>query len=445
MFEAYSRSANSLQTVLEPSHAFVTERRIATAETGRYLSLAAAFLLLGCRTLDPSERSEPSARPGERAAAAPLMQEPAVPVAVHAASTPVIEPTCPERMALVPGGEVWIGSDPEEHWSADESPRYQTRLAPYCLDRTEVTAAAYSACVEGRRCTPAGTDSPNCTFGRSRRLDHPINCVDFAQAERFCAARGARLPNEAEWEFAARGGAAALRYPWGDESPHGRACWNGEPHTCQVGRFPAGAFGLFDLSGNVWEWTSDFYGPYPWPPPTSPSRVYRGGSWSRRFEKWMHTRLRNRAAPWHSGSHLGFRCALTPPGVECPFGTLPDGRCRHGVITRTCAPGSAWNGVRCAEPGAPLCAPGRHEEPGFGCIPDENGPVATTEDNRAEVRKVTRTRTPGYDSDCQKTRRDRPNAFRYSGGTHDARNEVGRSQGCKNRDVGVGWNSVCCP
>ena len=430
--------------MLEPGHAFVTEPRVALLSLGRWLPLLAALAGSGCDKSAALEQTRAPAHADRATSAVASGEVVPLPVAVRA-PTSALEPACPERMALVPGGEAWIGSDPAEHQSADESPRYQTRLAPYCLDRTEVTAAAYSACVEGKRCTPAATNSPNCTWGRRDRLDHPINCVDFHQAEHFCAARGARLPTEAEWEFAARGGSATQRYSWGDESPHGRACWNGEPHTCVVARFPAGAFGLFDLSGNVWEWTSDFYGPYPWPPLESPSRVYRGGSWSRRFEKWMHTRLRNRSAPSDSGSHLGFRCALTPPGVECPFGDLPDGRCRHGVLTRSCSPGYAWNGVRCAEPGAPRCASGRHEEPGFGCILNVERPAVASEDNRAEVRKVSRTRSPEYDSDCQKTRRDRPKAFRYSGGTHDARNEVGRSQGCKNRDVGVGWNSACCP
>jgi formylglycine-generating enzyme required for sulfatase activity len=404
--------------------------------------LGAALSLLGCGRADGAARHESPVASASVSAAPSAVASVSPP---SSAVAPAPEPKCPEGMALIPGGEAWIGADSAERFSTDESPRFLTRLAPYCLDRTEVTTKAYAACVGAKNCTAAGTDSPNCTINHPSRADHPINCVDFTQAERFCSARGARLPTEAEWEFAARGGPKATRYPWGNESPVGRACWNGEPHTCKVGKFPADTFGVFDLSGNVWEWTSDFYGPYPWPPLESPSRVYRGGSWSRRFEKWMHTRLRNRSAPWRSGSHLGFRCALTPPGVTCPFGELPDGRCRHGVITRTCSPGYAWNGVRCAEPGAPRCPEGRHEVLGFGCILDKVRPAATREDPRAEVRNVTRTRTPEYDDDCQKSRRDRPHAFRYSGGTHDARNEVGRSQGCKNRDVGVGWNSACCP
>jgi sulfatase modifying factor 1 len=406
---------------------------------GGCLGLLAAVCALGC------ERGlEDHGAPGP-ASAVRVGSEPQVTAQVAIQPVSEVSPSlsCPERMALVPGGEAWIGAEPEERFSSDESPRYRTRLGSYCLDRTEVTAAAYSACVEGKRCTPAVVNSPNCTGSNPERFDHPINCVDFDQAEAFCKARGARLPTELEWEYAARGGSAALRYPWGNEPPDGRTCWK-EPHTCKVGRFPADSFGIFDLSGNVWEWTSTYYGPYPWPPPESPSRVYRGGSWSRRFEKWMHTRLRNRAAPWRTGSHLGFRCALTPAGAVCPFGSLPDGQCRHGVITRTCSPGYEWNGLRCALPGAPACGEGRHEEPGFGCVPDSARP-ATPEDVRAEVRKVSRERSPEYDSDCMKSQRDRPHAFRYSGGTHDARNEVGRSQGCKNRDVGVGWNSACCP
>ncbi|MDQ2647046.1 MAG: formylglycine-generating enzyme family protein [Myxococcota bacterium] len=406
---------------------------------GGWISLGAAVCALGCDR-------EQEAPVSSVASAARAGSEPQATAAVAIQTVGDVTPTltCPERMALVPGGEAWIGSDPEERFAEDESPRFLTRLASFCLDRTEVTAAAYSACVEGERCTPAAVSSPNCTGSNPERFDHPINCVDFEQAEAFCKARGARLPTEVEWEYAARGGSAALRYPWGSEPPDGHTCWK-EPHTCRVGRFPADSLGIFDLSGNVWEWTSTYYGPYPWPPLESPSRVYRGGSWSRRFVKWMHIGLRNRSAPFRSGSHLGFRCALKPAGAVCPFGALPDGECRHGVVTRTCSPGYEWNGLRCAAPGAPPCAEGRHEEPGFGCVLDSARPTATRADLRAEVRKVSRARSPEFDSDCMKSQRDRPHAFRYSGGTHDARNEVGRSQGCKNRDVGVGWNSACCP
>ncbi len=74
---------------------------------------------------------------------------------------------------------------------------------------------------------------------------------------------------------------------------------------------------MFDISGNVWEWTDDWYAPYPWPPETGYAKVYRGGSWSRRFEKWMHTRLRDRAKPSDQGAHLGFRCALVPDLNRC--------------------------------------------------------------------------------------------------------------------------------
>ena len=350
-------------------------------------------------------------------------------------------PTCPAGMLKVPGGKFWVGSEPEERFADDESPRFLTELADFCMDETEVTAAAFARCVEQGSCTAPERHGFLCNFGRAERAEHPINCVTWADADGYCTAHGARLPSEIELEYVARGGDAYLKYPWGDDAPDGHACWK-HPGTCAVKSYPPGAFGLSDISGNVWEWSADWYGPYPWPPLIGYSRVYRGGSFSRRFEKWMHTRLRNRLAPAKAGAHLGFRCARTLGA--CPFGEEAPGSCRRGVIERTCAKDKKFNGVRCAAPGEPRCAPGWREQSGHGCVP-EVLEEASPEDLEASARTVRRQRSPEFDADCRHNSRDRPNAFRYVGGSHAARTLVSKRAGCKNRDVGVGWNSACCP
>jgi Sulfatase-modifying factor enzyme 1 len=355
----------------------------------------------------------------------------------------VVPPTCGLGQQLIPGGPIWIGSEPQEHYASDESPRFRTELAPYCLDETEVTVAAYRKCVESGACSKPRDRQYHCNFRYADREAHPINCVTWKQAAEYCAAQRQRLPSEAEWEFAARGGERYQEYSWGDQPPDGRTCWK-RPHSCQVKTFPAGAFGLFDMTGNVWEWVDDYYGPYPWPPASGASRVYRGGSWSRRFEKWLHTRLRNRESEHFSGSHLGFRCAASPAGVSCPFGPGEGGRCLAGVLERDCAPPRAWNGVRCAKPGEPRCRVGWVETPGHGCAPAEEADAASV-DLAAEKAGVTRAASPEFDRDCSQNYAGRPHAYRYTGGTHRGRNLVSRSAGCKNRDVGVGFNSTCCP
>src|SRR5262249_49267690 len=159
--------------------------------------------------------------------------------------------------------------------------------------------------------------------------------------------------------------------------------------------------------------------------------------WSRRFEKWMHTRLRNREAEDFSGSHLGMRCALSPAGVTCPFGADGAGRCLAGVLERPCEPPRAWNGVRGAEPGGAPWREGWIETPGHGCVLEDEAPLPDV-DLEAEKAGVAREPSPEFEADCSQNYRGRPHAFRYTGGTHRGRNLVSRSAGCKNRDVGVG-------
>lgn len=351
---------------------------------------------------------------------------------------------CPAGTQRIPGGKFWVGAEPSEHFAEDESPRYLTELPAFCMDETEVTAAAFATCVRDGACTAPEPGSILCNYGRPERASHPINCVTWTAADGYCRAHGERLPSEVELEYVARGGEQYLKYPWGDATPDEHACWK-HPGTCKVKSFPPGAFGLSDVSGNVWEWGSDWYGSYPWPPSTGYAKVYRGGSFSRRFEKWMHTRLRDRLAPDKRGAHLGFRCAATLATEPCPFGEESPGICRHGVLDRSCADGKSFNGVRCAAPGEPICIDGWIEAPGHGCASIDALPAAEIEDVSSSARDVRRVRSSEFDGDCAHNSRDRPHAFRYVGGSHAARNFVSRHSGCKNRDVGVGWNSACCP
>ena len=170
-----------------------------------------------------------------------------------------------------------------------------------------------------------------------------MNCIDWAQAEGYCSWRGAgnswaiRLPTEAEWEYAATGG-GERSYPWGNEPPDGsrlNACgeecasmrrrlgdnvttehsWSDAwTDTAPVGSFPRGATseGILDLAGNVFEWTSDWYGPYlsnmRAAQDSGQYRVLRGGGWSNRRSSWLRARDRGRGVPSDRSNALGVRC-----------------------------------------------------------------------------------------------------------------------------------------
>jgi serine/threonine-protein kinase len=222
-------------------------------------------------------------------------------------------------MVYVPAGEFTMGSqhiDPEAQ--ADEIPQHTLQLDAFWVDRTEVTNAMFTHCVEAGGCTAPMHSSH---YSMPDYADHPVAGVTWFQAEAYCHWAGRRLPTEAEWEKAARGPDGRL-YPWGNAAPDATllnfARQVGD--TTSVGSYPAGAspYGALDMAGNVWEWVSDGYDPnyYTHTPTTNPpggtsanQRVIRGGAWG---VDARAVRLANRfwAFPGRNDTD-GFRCALS--------------------------------------------------------------------------------------------------------------------------------------
>ena len=245
-------------------------------------------------------------------------------------------------MVRVAGGTFLMGS-PAGVGESDEHPQHPVTLTGYCMDRTEVTVGAYRKCVASGKCKAAAQPGMEglCNAARGDRQDHPVNCVDWSEANAYCMWAGKRLPSEAQWEYAARG-SDGRTYPWGNEAPSAKrlnACgsecrllgkrlgkeWtvlyeesDGWDTTAPVGRFPAGAsaFGAMDMAGNVLEWTGDWYGAYEVGASTNPTgakegtfRVSRGGGWVNVDASRVRAAFRLRGEPAVRGVILGFRCA----------------------------------------------------------------------------------------------------------------------------------------
>ncbi len=239
----------------------------------------------------------------------------------------------PEGMVVVPGGVFEMGSSLD----ADEEPIRQVQVDTFWIDETEVTVAAYEACVDDGPCTAPGTGG-NCNWAMggpvAGRENHPVNCVDWFQAEAYCGwvdGGTKRLPTEAEWEKAARGTDGRV-YPWGDGpapscdyvvmSEGGSGC--GAGLTWPVGEKPMGdsPYGAKDMAGNVWGWVADWYGDYdggetdnPQGPESGEFRVLRGGSWSSSIANNFRAQDRSSSNPSYVVGFVGFRCARTPPGA----------------------------------------------------------------------------------------------------------------------------------
>jgi formylglycine-generating enzyme required for sulfatase activity/serine/threonine protein kinase len=292
------------------------------------------------------------------APAAPVVS--ATPIVSAAPAAPVPPPprACGEKMAALEGGKFFMGSDAKDA-SEDERPAHQVTLSAYCIDLYEVTTAEYKACSDIGECKRAPTEvewkdirpferkpfSRLCNANIAASATHPINCVDWQMASTYCAWQKKRLPTEAEWEFAARG-PDGRKYPWGDEEPdktHMNACgkecliWgakngvdmayggrgmypddDGFPSTAPVGSFVAGKsrYGLYDVVGNVWEWTSDWDGKYapepvidPKGPEAGTRRIVRGGAFNGVMASWVRPSQRYSDIPTTHSHAYGFRCA----------------------------------------------------------------------------------------------------------------------------------------
>lgn len=254
-------------------------------------------------------------------------------------STPTNTPTATSTpidfgaMVLVPEGEFQMGCDPAVdsycEWNTVNLELLHTvYLDSYYIDKYEVTNSRYKTCVDSGTCTPPinpGSDTRNSYYGNPAYADFPVIWVTWRQAAEFCEWEGKRLPTEAEWEKAARGGEDTRIYPWGNE-PVTSELANWSSDTVEVGTFPQGAspYGVLDVVGNVSEWINDVYyeryyessptsnppGPTEsWPYCTN-SRMWRGAPYSiTNYPFYSRVSSRQRNDPEAATMKLGFRCA----------------------------------------------------------------------------------------------------------------------------------------
>ena len=216
----------------------------------------------------------------------------------------------------IPPGSFQMGCVPQDmDCNADENPRHAVTVTGFGMTRTEIIQAQYK---EATGSNPNADDSPG-----GECLNCPVWGVTWEEAEAFCETAGGRLPSEAQWEYAARAGTETVYYCGNEEACLDGIAWyyenaNGKAH--KVGGKEPNAFGLYDMLGNVWEWTADCrhdtYDGAPvdgsvWGPAPCDMLVLRGGGWNQGYVGYVRTSARDFGYPGMGGegfSHHGFRC-----------------------------------------------------------------------------------------------------------------------------------------
>jgi formylglycine-generating enzyme required for sulfatase activity len=235
---------------------------------------------------------------------------------VHSPKNSVLQDK--RSMAEVPAGEFIMGSN--ERWD-DEAPEHVSSTGAFYIDLNEVTNTDYKKFVTAtEKTSPFHWPEGNIPKGKE---NHPVVYVSWFDANEFCAWAGKRLPTEQEWEKAARG-EDGLIYPWGNEWSLDKSNnpYKNSTGTEPIGSYPEGRspYGLYDISGNVWEWVDSYYLAHPGNPVTraeygTDKRVLKGGSW---FDCLSYgcglsapTFNRSFFTPEVKNNSFGFRCAKT--------------------------------------------------------------------------------------------------------------------------------------
>lgn len=254
-------------------------------------------------------------------------------------------------MILIPTGTFLMGSADDDLMAAsDERPQHEVMLDRFYLDKYEVSVAQYAAFLNRLGGYEGTCDRSNCALPKeiagytsylseqdlgdgtiqyvpvTGYASYPANHVSWYGAAAYCRWADARLPTEAEWEYAARGDDGRL-YPWGNSAPRpSQAVFQSDSfdNLKPVDALPDGAspFGVFGMAGSLWEWTADwydesYYSVSPVKNPTGPetgfSRVMRGGAWPNNNQAdRIRAANRNSLSPDFISATVGFRCARTP-------------------------------------------------------------------------------------------------------------------------------------
>jgi len=252
------------------------------------------------------------------------------------------------NLARIPAGDFLMGADGAE---ADERPVHRVTLGEFLISRFPVTNDEYARFIRATgRPAPSISELPLIASGGRDLMfkelaapyvwrdgnppaghgSHPVVLVGYADALAYCewssktTGHAVRLPTEAEWEKAARGGAEGHRYPWGDEFDPTSCCYLADAAvkrqrgTRPTGTYPPNAYGLCDMIGNVWEWVSDWYsadyyslGEFldPGGPHAGSQRIVRGGSWVTDDISMLRCSYRHKVPPDTYAYSVGFRIA----------------------------------------------------------------------------------------------------------------------------------------